>query len=573
MHMAIVTGYTGRVVYRVSCLLVKANRMIEMKEKIGVRILFFYILTFLFLGCKDSLVSFQHSMGVQGEGFAVRIFVDGLASGSGRTIAPEHVTLTELADPSKYTVRLTGTSNMGDSRDEVLTVNNKGLGIFLLTPGSWTLTLTVTEVATRQQILQGKTFIVVENAPTVTHVTLKPLTGTGTVEVNFVLSPSLLKRLVVTNPTGTGTTGLAGATGTATLTATLYDVGGTPIPGTEMPLNAQITGANTIEQTLTYTANAQPIPAGQYILKLIGSFPKKDGSIEPMGYEDVLYVEGNRRTTTQITLASNSKDLGVPENPIKVDKAKLNGSSKTNNFTRVTSFTPWGETLWLFADYWDSEGNGNNGGNGNEVLVATWTPVINADFYEIEILVYPFVFRASNGVKPNITGKFQEVVTDDVAWDNLKDQTFSRAGYPDQTNKKPSFLKYSGDPNSPYYYKTSTQQMSATSGSNGGTYHDNFLSCAYKPYARQIFGGSQSSVTAAAANSAYRCGTAMDEFDNGTTFSYANVNHGKIGLEGDCGSIGILLPAFAPQCSLVFRMRAVNEYGYSDWVYWKGGTW
>lgn len=504
-------------------------------------------------------------MGVQGEGFAVRIFVDGLASGSGRTIAPEHVTLTELADPSKYTVRLTGTSNMGDSRDEALTVNNKGLGIFLLTPGSWTLTLTVTEVATNQQILQGKTFVVMENAPTVTNMTLKPLTGTGTVDVDFVLSASLLKRLQVQNATPpTATTGLAGASGQANLTVALYK-DAVEVPNTLQTLQATITGASTTEQTLTYTGNGQSIPAGQYTIKLMGTFSKLDSSTEAMGYEDVLYVEGNRTTTAQIALASNSQELGTPSNPARRDKSTLTGNSQTVNFRQSDRFNPWGETLWLYGEKWD--GNDSNY-NGNEILVVAWSSVYDADYYEVELLIHPFSSMTNT---PTVGGKFERCVYEDAAWERLKQQTFSYSGQ----NRQPIALRFSGSPTDPDYYKSKTYEFECLDGSNVlGT----FLSCADKTLARNLFSGTNPLATGKM-NATYRVAATMDSFDTNGVYVYTppgtsrSTTVGKVGLEADCSALGILLPSYTPQMSLVYRVRAVNEYGYSDWVYWKGGKW
>lgn len=501
-------------------------------------------------------------MGVQGEGFAVRIFVDGLASGSGRTIAPEHVTLTELADPSKYTVRLTGTSDMGDSRDEVLTVNNKGLGIFLLTPGSWILTLTVTEVATNQQILQGKTFIVVENAPTVTNMTLKPLTGgTGTVEVNFVLSPSLLKRLVVTNPTGTGTTGLAGASGQANLTVALYK-DGVEVLNTRQTLQATITGASTTEQTLTYTGNGQSIPAGQYILKLTGSFPKQDGSIETMGYEDIIHIEGNRKTSATIALDDNAQVYGVPSKTRKSNKANLGGSIGNPNFKNTERFTTYGDTVWIYAVNWD--GNSSDEISGNEVLTIGWDPVYNADFYEVEVMLSPFIgIYLADIPYP----KFTDIVTSDDEWDRIKAIPITDPGT--SASKLPTILRFSGKTSDPDYYKSKSYIIQVAVPSHKrdpGPYQYNrdFYCCADKTLARTLPYGN------------YTIGANLDAFDNNTNFIPAEGSErgqtlGKIGLEGDCGTLGVLLPSYAPRTSVCIRVRAGNEFGYSDWVYWKGG--
>ena len=536
-----------------------------MKERIGVRILSFCILTFLFLGCKDSLVSFQHSMGLQGEGFAVRIFVDGLASGSTRTIAPDHVTLTELADPSKYTVRLTGTSNMGDSRDEVLTVNNKGLGIFLLTPGSWTLLLTVTEVATNEEMLQGKTFVVVENAPTSTNIILKPMPDTGTVSVDFVLSASLLNRLQVQNPTpSTANTGLAGATGQTLLTVALYN-GSVMVPGTNQNLLATINGVNTVQQRFVYTGNNQPISAGQYTLRLTASFPKQNNTPETMGYEDIIHIEGGREARATIELSSSIQELGTPNNPARQDKITLGGSSAIVNFQQSTRFAQWGETLWLYGVRWDGDESGEN---GNEILVVVWSPVYNAESYEVELLIHPFT---KLGTTPTTGGKFSRIITSDTEWDALRRQTF-RYNNQDRT---PIYLRFSGYQNDSNYYKTYSPTIQCLNPSNA---LGQFLVCADKTLARSLFSGSNSLATGKM-NASYRLASAMDSFDSNGVFVYtdprtnARTTVGKVGLEADCSALGILLPAYTPQMSLVYRVRAVNEFGYSDWVYWKGGKW
>ena len=73
-------------------------------------------------------------------------------------------------------------------------------------------------------------------------------------------------------------------------------------------------------------------------------------------------------------------------------------------------------------------------------------------------------------------------------------------------------------------------------------------------------------------NGGYRV-TGNDAFDTYGNYSYNTTIRGKVGLEGDCGVIGVLLPSYTPQMSVVFRLRGVNEFGTSDWVYWKGGKW
>ena len=56
-------------------------------------------------------------------------------------------------------------------------------------------------------------------------------------------------------------------------------------------------------------------------------------------------------------------------------------------------------------------------------------------------------------------------------------------------------------------------------------------------------------------------------------YQYRTTTVGKIGLEAGCGALPVLTPGSAPRMSVQFRVRAVNAFGYSDWVYWKGGKW
>ena len=120
-------------------------------------------------------------------------------------------------------------------------------------------------------------------------------------------------------------------------------------------------------------------------------------------------------------------------------------------------------------------------------------------------------------------------------------------------------MRYSGNSRDSDYYKTRVWDIPCNAA-------DTYKSCADKATARNLFAsGTQ--------NGNYRVGSTRDAFDNYSTWSYKTYTVGKVGLEADCSVLGILLPAYTPQMSLVFRVRAVNRYGYSDWIYWKGGKW
>lgn len=502
----------------------------------------FAALCLLFAGCGDSVASVRHP---SGDGrVPVRLMVAGMDSPS-RTIAPEHVRKEDLADNSKYTVTLTGTSNMGDS----ISLNPAGFSFgligFDLSPGTWRLLLEATDVQTGQRVLSGSCVLVVQTKPVSTTVTLTPVTGvTGTVSVEFVLSKSIMEKLD------------KNASSQATITVALYDTLKAEVAGTKQVFSEAVPAGDST--TLTYNANNSQLAAGQYTIKLesgyTGPGPSGGTSVRyEMGHEDILYVEGNRETTASIALSSNSKELGTPDNPYRRDKAAASGNSPGNQFNTSESFSPWGETVWLYGATWDGDGNDTN---GNEILVVDWDGVYNADYYEVEVLVHPFT---KNAQTVTANGKFAKVVTTDAAWESLKSQQFTRNGL----KKTPSYMRYSGNPADPDYYRTKTWIISCNDGVD-------FLSCADKNLAKTLF--TTNGAAAGKANAAYRI-SGIDGFDNYGAYSYGGANRGKVGLEGDCGVIGILVPSFSPQTSLVFRVRAVNQYGHSSWVYWKGGKW
>lgn len=500
-------------------------------------------LCLLSAGCGDPVASVRHP---SGEGrVPVELVVAGMDSPS-RTIAPAHVPKDDLADSSKYTVTLTGTSNMGDSISLSPAGFSFGLIGFDLSPGTWRLLLEATEVQTRRRVLSGSCVLVVQSKPVSATVTLTPVTGeAGTVSVRFVLSKSIVEKLD------------KNASSQATITVALYDTLGQAVANTQEVFNPTVpTVGDSV--TLTYTAGGSQLPAGQYTIKLesgyTGPGPAGGTSVRyEMGHEDILYVEGNRETTASIALSSNSKELGTPDNPYRRDKAAASGNSPGNQFNTSESFSPWGETVWLYGHAWDGNGNDTN---GNEILVVDWDGVYNADYYEVEVLVHPFT---KNAQTVTANGKFAKVVTTDAAWESLKSQQFTRNGL----KKTPSYMRYSGNPADPDYYKTKTWIISCNDGAD-------FLSCADKNLAKTLF--TTNGAAAGKANAAYRI-SGTDGFDNYGAYSYGGANRGKVGLEGDCGVIGILVPSFSPQTSLVFRVRAVNQYGHSSWVYWKGGKW
>lgn len=479
-------------------------------------------------------------------GGSIAVMVENFLPQVQRTIAPGHISTTELQN--QYELRLTGTNGFQSLQAQTLTLVNGRATLPNIPVGLWELTLTAYNRTGNVETLRGRASVSVtalEVSPA--SFTLKPLlTGNGTVNVQFTLPQGMVKRL---DPPNNANKQVA--------VALYYDEVDAEVPGTKQTFTMTAGG------TITYTANGRQVPEGQYTIKLSATYTVNNATTlfqnatYDTGYEDVLYVESNRVSSATVAIPEARTAMGFPGNPHRIDKATESGSSKTANFGTATSFSPYGETLWMYAGNWDSTG-GNSDSNGNEVLVVDWDPVYNADYYELELLVHPFT--RYNSSAPASNGKFSKVVTTDTDWETLKNTSFSYGG---QT-KKPSFLRFSGGVGSNDYYKTAYYTINCNTNSQ-------FLACADKPLARSLF--PNKGAAAGKVNANYSLLQTQDAFDTYTVWNYGGTSRGKVGLEGDCSVLGILLPAYAPRMSVVCRVRGVNEFGTSDWVYWKGGIW
>lgn len=522
-----------------------------MKTHLWKKCSLFVVLLPLLWGCGGSVGGIrQDVLACQGQDMAVgegsvpvSILVGGGVAAS-RTIAPEHLTPDDLGDTSKYTLTMDGHSDMGGSVTVPNFILRGGRGILALSPGAWTLRLTATDVATSTQLLSGSTLLIVQDAPTTASITLMPLTGTGTVNVQFTIPQSVVRRLDQTN-------------GQRQVTVALYNQQNQVVQGTSRTFPVAAGAMNPVP--ISYTVNG-PVASGRYTLRLAAPYTVNNASTGNqnvtynLGWSDILYVEQGRESVAQVDIPEAGTAMGVPGNPFRQDKASQRGSSATVNFVTSTTFNPWGETLWLFGANWD--GNGSDL-NGNEILVVSWTPVYDADYYELELLVHPFTNRITPA---NRYGKFNKVVATDAEWDALRQRSFTTSGQ----SRGTSYMRFSGGTGDPDYYKTRTYTINCADGTTRVV--NNFVSCADKALARRLF-------ATGAQNFSYRVAQATDAFDSYGTFSYNGAPMGKVGLEGDCGVLGVLIPAFSPQMSVVYRLRAVNRFGHSDWVYWKGGKW
>lgn len=513
-----------------------------MKRNVTNRVYLLLALLPLLWGCGDSLTGLMHRRAA--DSVPVSVVVSRESGGRSRTVAPDHVPAGDLENTGLYRLVLTGTSDMGSS----VTVDPfriaNGMGGFDLSPGAWSLTLAAHTVAGNTKVLEGTAFVIIVDYHVTVYIDLEPLqTENGSVSAQFTLPQSVVKRLDPQNSNN------------KPVKVALYDEAGGEVAGTAR--NFTLTySTSTASYSINY--NNASVAAGEYTLKMTASYTVNTASTSnqdrthTFGWSDILYVEGNRASSVVVAIEGTA--LGVPDRPYLRATPTAGGNSPSNQFNISELFNPWGETLWLYGHSWDGNGNDTN---GNEILVVDWDPVYNADYYEVEVLLHPFT---KNAQTVTANGKFNKVVTTDAAWDTLRTTSFNYGG----RSLTPSYLRYSGGVGRSDYYKTAYYTINCNTS-------DQFLSCADKVLARSLFPNKGAAV--GKVNAQYSIAATTDAFDTYGTFLYNGLSRGKVGMEGDCSVIGILVPAFSPQTSLVYRLRAVNQYGYSDWVYWRGGKW
>ena len=533
-----------------------------MRARFKKRICLFIVLLPFFWGCRDFLAGLHHHGEQTGNGVPVRIVLGD--EGISRTIAPDHVPQADLGDTSKYTLRLDGTSDRGGTASVPNFTLAGGAGTLLLDPGNWTLTLTAT-AAGSGTVLAGRTIVSAEAGTMATaRITLTPQAAAdGTVEVTFSLPHSVVKRL---DPQGNAD---------KKVTAALHDTAGLEVAGTRQEFTVAVPGG-TNPATITYTASGTPVPPGRYRLELGLATTAMNSSTHDlpvtydMGWSDTLYVEAGRKTTATVTLTDTDNLLGIPGRPYKWDKASRTGFSVAStrgnttaysaaNITGSQTFSPYGEGLWVYAANWDggdtrtNAGTGGNSGGtqGNEVLLVTWDPVYDADYYELEMLLHPDhgLYNTSELVA-NST-KYDRLPVSDADWEGF------RAKSP-----PPLEMRWSGGEDSSEHYKNRIYIHSILTSS--ATTRTPFIFLAWRDIANDLGGGTYRVATAGA-------GPFIGAPDPATGLSTRNGVGYRIGLEGNCNALAVMVNSFSPQHWYGIRVRAVNRFGHSDWVYWKGG--
>lgn len=519
------------------------------ERRMWFRIISFYILTFLFFGCRDSLIDLHH------DGVQVCIFVEGLSNTPSRTITPEHISIGDLGNSNQYTLRMTGTSDMGDRISVANWELNNGMGILRLNPGMWRLNLTVTPVNGAAAVLEGSCLLIVQGVPGKAFITLKPVGGQGTVSVEFILSPELVKKLVS-----------QGATNTVVQVA-LYNEQNQAVGSTNFSVNAT-------NRSFTYTANNQAVTAEKYTLKLLAPYTGPENRQLTLEWQDVIYIEGSRKTTDVVSLSAEIMGSPNSATPGKKDKASVNitvpssnGNTDWNTFSGVTitgtqSFNPYGEGLWIYGANWDGEASNDdklNGTWGNEILFVVWDSVFDAEYYELELLLHPRYGYIGGSAVSN-GAKYEKLPVTDADWIDFTSRS-----------PQPRLLKWSGYASSPNYYKIKTYNFNIYE-RNGSSASRNFTFLAWRDLANNI-NPTTSTQSGASVRYSFRNGNYAAPYIpapvNGVT-RFKNVDY-RIGLEANCNGLAILLNSYTPQHWYGIRVRAVNEFGYGDWVYWKGG--
>ena len=307
----------------------------------------FTVLCLIFIGCKNSTnIQPHYAMGVADsvEGkVPVKVVLEGTTSSS-RSIAPDHIGVGQL---QLYTLKIQGSSNMGDVLAETTFTHTNGQGVVALKPGVWTLRLTAVSGTTT--VLEGSATVDVrEEKAKEVRFTLTPVTG-GTGTIRLTINWQNDDRLIV-QPSGALRHDLKVRT-------YLCDVEtGAMVAGTEASMGRQANKNNTnLPVTFTYTGNATatdrtPKPAGKYELVFTivgGNLPEATSSVE---WRDIIYVEPGRETTGIITIPRLIQNPTVP-----------------TNFTETC--TPIN-------------------GNGNYDATLSWDSIYNATAYKLEVMKY-----------------------------------------------------------------------------------------------------------------------------------------------------------------------------------------
>ena len=126
----------------------------------------------------------------------------------------------------------------------------------------------------------------------------------------------------------------------------------------------------------------------------------------------------------------------------------------------------------------------------------------------------------------------------------------------------PLEMRWSGGEDSSDHYKNRIYIYSILT--SNATTRTPFIFLAWRDIANDLGGGTYRVATAGT-------GPFIGAPDPATGLSTRNGVGYRIGLEGECNALAVMVNSFSPQHWYGIRVRAVNRFGHSDWVYWKGG--
>ena len=260
---------------------------------------------------------------------SLEIVVENLDTGPLRTIAPAPLTGADLADTSRYTLRLTGTAGRRPLPERTVTLTNGRATLGDMPDGTWSLTLTAYDSAGATALMSGHATVTVRGPGAEARFTLTPVAG-GTGTVSLSVSWQAADRDFVQPVTTPYPSGL-------TVSMALYD----PVTGQKATSYERLasggngaqsdtdaffrrgfigtgSGGSTtlLATTFTYTggtsgAKTYNVPAGMYMLKFTitgGNLPAG----QRLEWSDLLYVEAGRQTTGAVTIPRLSGGAAAP---------------------------------------------------------------------------------------------------------------------------------------------------------------------------------------------------------------------------------------------------------------------
>lgn len=315
--------------------------MRRVKNSMGMAALAVGIYLLVVLGMSCSKMTLQPPVGASAG--RLDIVVENFTPDPLRTIAPVPLTEGDLADTSRYTLKLTGTTGRRTLPERTVTLAAGRATLGDMPDGTWSLTLTVYDGTGTTALMSGHTTVTVRGPGAEARFVLTPVTsGTGTVRLtvswqaadrDFVqpsatpypsgLTVSMALYDPVTGQKATSYERLAsGGNGAQSDTDAFFRRGFTGGSGGG--------GTSAVPTTFTYTGGTSGVktynvPAGMYMLKFTitgGNLPAG----QRLEWSDNLYVEAGRETAGAVTIPRLTNEPAEPASlSCRLEAARLDG--------------------------------------------------------------------------------------------------------------------------------------------------------------------------------------------------------------------------------------------------------